>query len=143
MTLMRFNSSPMFGGLVDNFFGKEFSSLMDQTVGFSSPAVNIKENKEGFVLEIAAPGFNKDQFKLNLDHHVLTVSAESKHETEKTEGKYTRREFSYGSFRRSFTLPETVQAENIDAEYQHGVLMIHLPKKDEAKVKAVKEISIR
>lgn len=116
---------------------------MDSNSGFSSPAVNIKENKDGFMLEIAAPGFQKDQFKLSLDHNVLTVSAENKQETEKTEGKYTRREFSYGSFRRSFTLPETIQAEKIDAEYQYGVLMVNLPKKDEAKVKAVKEISVR
>lgn len=143
MTLMKFNHSPMFSGLVDNFFGKELGGLMDSNSGFSSPAVNIKENKDGFMLEIAAPGFQKDQFKLSLDHNVLTVSAENKQETEKTEGKYTRREFSYGSFRRSFTLPETIQAEKIDAEYQHGVLMVNLPKKDEAKVKAIKEINVR
>jgi HSP20 family protein len=143
MTLMKFNQAPVFGGLMDSFIGRELAGLMDTNSGYSVPAVNIKEHKESLALEIAAPGFSKDQFKLSLDHNVLTVSAENKQETEKTEGKYTRREFSYGSFRRSFTLPETIQAEKIDAEYQHGVLMVTLPKKDEAKVKAVKEISVR
>lgn len=146
MTLVKFNpvtNMPGFADLFDSFFGKDFNSMMERTESFSNPSVNIKETKDGFDLELAAPGMSKDQFKISLDHNVLSIAAEQKSESEKTEGKYTRREFSYGSFKRSFVLPESIHAEHIEAQYDHGILYLHLPKKDEAKVKASREISVR
>ncbi|MCR9286424.1 MAG: Hsp20/alpha crystallin family protein [Bacteroidetes bacterium] len=114
----------------------------------SIPAVNIKESDEGFNLELAAPGLGKEDFKLELENDILTISAEKKVEKEtaeenenKTE-KYTRREFSFQSFKRTFTLPETVDISNINANYENGVLLVNLPKKEEAKPQPARLIEI-
>ncbi len=142
---MKFNpvsTMPVFTDLFDSFLGKDFSPLA-YTESFNNPSVNIKETTEGFELELAAPGMQKDHFKINLDHNTLTISAEQKSNTEKVEGKYTRREFSYGSFKRSFVLPETIDSDNIHAEYTQGILHLVLPKREEAKTQKVKQIDIR
>ena len=108
------------------------------------PAVNIKETDTAFGLELAAPGKTKEDFIIEIDHNVLTISSETKNETEQTEnnGRYTRREFSYTSFRRAFTLPETVNTDAINAVYENGVLLITLPKKEEALPKPKRLIDI-
>ncbi|WP_187656959.1 Hsp20/alpha crystallin family protein, partial [Flavobacterium macrobrachii] len=95
-------------------------------------------------LELAAPGKTKEDFIIEIDHNVLTISSETKNETEQTEnnGRYTRREFSYTSFRRAFTLPETVNTDAINAVYENGVLLITLPKKEEALPKPKRLIDI-
>lgn len=132
-----------------------FPSILDEllkpdwlggTQSFSTtiPAVNVKENDTSFELELAVPGKAKDDFNIEIDRNVLTISSEFKNENEEMddEGRYTLKEFSYSSFRRSFTLPETVNSENINASYENGVLNVTLPKKEEALPKPKRLIEI-
>src|SRR5699024_5061213 len=109
------------------------------------PSVNIKETKDNFVVEVAAPGMRKEDFKIELDNNIMTISSErSETEGDKDkEGNYTRREFSYQSFQRSFTLPNTIQGENVSAQYKDGVLNIVIPKREEAKQKPSRIIEIQ
>lgn len=113
-------------------------------IGKNIPAVNVKEDHDNFKLEVAAPGMNKEDFHLELDNDVLSISSEVKeeHESENKEEKFTRREFSYHSFKRSFTLPDTVEASKIVASYEDGVLKINLPKREEAKVEPKRLIEV-
>ena len=107
------------------------------------PAMNVKETDDHFELEIAAPGFNKKDFDVSIDNGLLTIQAENKEEMEKKEENYTRREFNYNSFYRSFTLPENVNEEEmIDATYKRGILKLVLNKlhKDEITHKRVIEV---
>lgn len=108
------------------------------------PAVNVVENKDEFQIDVAAPGMDKKDFKLNYDNGRLTISSEKKDEKEEKEGKVvTRREFSYQSFQRSFTVPENViNAEKISANYDNGILHVKLPKREEVKPKPAREIKI-
>ena len=109
------------------------------------PAVNVVEHQDGFRIEVAAPGLKKEDFKLNLNHNNLTISASQetqKEEAEKGSEKYTRREFSYSSFQRTFTLPSSTDAERIQANYTDGLLKIEIPKREEAKVKPPRQIEI-
>ena len=124
--------------LRNNFFG----DLLDNDSNLSTPAVNIAENGESYSIEVAAPGLAKNDFKINLDHNVLTISSAREDRKEEKEGKYTRQEFSYSSFSRSFTLPESVDAEKISASHKDGILYINIPKREEAKVKPAREIAI-
>jgi HSP20 family protein len=130
--------------LIDEFFGRDLLDNMvsDQT-GISMPAVNIVDGNDEVRIEVAAPGLEKNDFKVDLDNRVLTISSEKemKHE-EGGEGTFMRREFSYASFRRSFSLPESVDAEKIKANHKNGVLYIHIPKKEEAKQKPPRQIAI-
>lgn len=120
-----------FSSYLDNFFSD------DLTAGFrtaSSPSVNIKETDGSYELELAAPGFEKSDFIIDVDHNVLTVSSEKESNVEDEGENFTRREFNYASFKRSFTIPESVNADKIKAGYNNGILNISLPKKEEAKV---------
>jgi HSP20 family protein len=110
----------------------------------SLPAVNIRENAETFVVEMAAPGMNKEDFKIELDGNNLTISSERSQEQEqKEEERYTRREFSYQSFQRSFTLPkDVVDVDQIGAKYENGVLQLMISKKEQAKQKPPRMIQI-
>lgn len=105
------------------------------------PAVNIKETENGFELELAAPGFKKEEFNLEVDNDTLTISSEHQEDKEEINKKFTRREFSYSKFRRSFNLPENVDQNNISAKYDHGILQVNIPQKA-AEAKKVKQISI-
>ncbi|UII78879.1 Hsp20/alpha crystallin family protein [Flagellimonas sp. CMM7] len=96
------------------------------------PAVNIKNNTENFELELSVPGGNKDDFKVEVDNDVLTISTEVKTEDKEIKENYSRKEFSFSSFKRAFTLPETVDGTKIDAAYENGILRLTLPKKEEA-----------
>lgn len=129
---------PMFDEVFNDFFGGAHAHR-----GFmhKSAAVNIKESEKEYQLEFAAPGFEKDEFKLNLENQVLTVSAEKKNESREEQSGYTRREFAYSAFQRSFTLPESVQEEGIKAEYKNGILLVSIPKK-EAESKQKRSISV-
>ncbi len=119
----------------DNYFDKV-------AIGTSIPAVNIKDNDKDFSVTIAAPGLKKEDFKIALNHNILTISSEQKSEKEeKEDGKFTRKEYSYSSFSRSFTIPETVETDHIDAKYENGELKITLPKKEKA-TKVAKEITV-
>jgi len=97
----------------------------------SMPAVNVKENKNAFKLDVAAPGFKKDDFKLEVQNGYLTISGETKEEKEDKDEKYTRQEYRFSSFSRSFTLPDNVKSADISAEYADGILKVTLPKKKE------------
>ena len=132
-TLVKTNGN--FPTLFGNVFGKDFNDLFAPATlsNYGVPAVNIVEHNNGFRLEVAAPGLKKEDFKINLENNVLTISAQQEQKNEETTEKYTRKEFSFASFRRSFTLPNTVDAEQVNAAYADGVLKIELPKKDEAK----------
>ncbi|HWJ92806.1 MAG TPA: Hsp20/alpha crystallin family protein [Flavisolibacter sp.] len=148
MTLVRFNNRPVaksFNNLVDDFFTGIPSLLRDDFGGSSakpSIPVNIKETEQDFVLELFAPGLNKEDFRINLENNVLTVSAEHKAETENANEKSITKEYRYQSFSRSFNLDEKIDADNIAAKYVNGVLTLNLPKKTEVK-EASKQISIQ
>lgn len=141
MNLIRFNQHPvnMLSELMEDF-DRNFV-FRPQTRNFT-PSVNISETEEGFGLELAAPGLNKEDFKVNLDNNVLTISAELRNENEEKSEKLIRREFSYSSFSRSFSLPKSIDLDKIKADYKDGILKIGLPKREEAKVAVNREISI-
>lgn len=128
----------------NGFFGKDlFNELYNPVFSGSVPAVNVLEGVEGFKIEVAAPGLGKADFKLNLEKNQLTISAAKEQNTTENENeKYTRREFKYASFQRTFTLPNTVDGEKIGATYADGILTVTLPKREEAKDKPAREIEI-
>ena len=140
LALRNLNSLPNF---VEEFFNREMPYSYNRNwATISTPAVNIVEGKDEFRIEVAAPGLNKEDFKINLENDQLTISANKEVKKEENEETYTRREFSYSSFSRSFTLPETVENDKIKASHQDGVLTILVPKKDEAKPKPAREIAV-
>jgi len=127
----------------NDFFGKDLlSSFFSDGADYTVPAVNIKENDKSFEIEVAAPGVNKDDFKINLEKNVLTVSSEKETKIEVDPDNFMKREFGYNSFSRSFSIPESVNADKIKASHENGVLTIQLPKIEEAKLKNKKEIKI-
>jgi HSP20 family protein len=113
-------------------------------VGSNVPAVNIREDDDKYALEVAAPGMRKEDFRVVLEDGMLTVSTERKQENEAKDGQgqYTKREFSYHSFSRSFRLPASCEQEHIQARYADGVLHLEIPKKEEVKRKAPRQIQI-
>jgi HSP20 family protein len=145
MSLVKFsNQMP---GLFDRFFENDlfdWSYRNYSNTNTTLPAVNIKEDQDGFEVEMSAPGFNKGDFKIELNNGLLSISSEKKVENETKEGqRFTRKEYSYQSFNRSFTLPEIVEGDKIKAKYQNGILSVSIPKKEEAKPKPVKQIEIK
>ncbi len=139
-----YTSMPGFSNLMDTIWKNEFPGLFTRNWEGSTviPSVNIIEGKESFKIELAAPGLAKEDFKIKVEENVLSISCEKKRNEERTEENYTRQEFSYNSFTRSFTLPETVNSEKIGAEYKDGILTVSLPKKEEAKVVPTREIQV-
>lgn len=143
MSLIKRNSG------MSRFFDDMTKDLLDWNLGdfiasnSSMPSVNIKEDDNGFTLEVAAPGLNKEDFNLEINDNVLTISAEQKTENEVKEDKFLRKEFSYQSFKRSFNLSRNqIDENNIKAVYNDGILNITLPKKEEAKVNNTRLIEI-
>lgn len=109
----------------------------------SLPAVNVKETNDEYCIEVAAPGMTKNDFKINLHNNVLTISSEKEEEKNEEKENYTRKEFSYQSFQRSFTVPENnVKSDAIEAAYNDGILKVTLPKREEVKPKPMREIKI-
>ena len=149
-TLVRTNGNlfPTMPSLLSDFLTDDWfnSSLANwRSAGATLPAVNVSETDNEFKIEVAAPGMKRDDFKVELDNHVLTISSQrdSEHEEKDRDRGYTRREFSYQSFQRSFTLPEDkIEGEKIAARYVDGILEVTVPKREEAKVKPAKQISI-
>ena len=134
-------------GLFDDFFTKDlfdWSNSNFSMTGTTVPAVNVKETAETFEVEMAAPGMKKEDFKVELNNNVLTISSEQKQEREeKNNERFTRKEFSYQSFQRSFQLSrEAVDADNIQAKYENGVLHLVIPKREEVKQKPSRLINI-
>ncbi|HEX5027000.1 MAG TPA: Hsp20/alpha crystallin family protein [Agriterribacter sp.] len=107
------------------------------------PSVNITEGKEEYLVSLAAPGLKKDDFKIDIDGNMLTISSEKEDSKEEKGKKFNRKEYSYSSFSRSFTLPEEINKEKIEAQYEDGVLKISLPRKEEAKKPAAKQIAVK
>jgi HSP20 family protein len=145
MTLVKFangkkeNSlNPLFSDVFESFFNDSFTDRMVARV----PAVNIAETDANYHIELAVPGMKKEDFKINLDRNILSVSSEKKEEAAQEGKKYNKREYSYTSFVRSFSLPDTVDHANIEAEYVDGILKIDVAKKEEAKFQT-REISIK
>lgn len=133
---------PRFSSFVDSFFENEFPNL-NRNEFFKTPAlVNIKDTKDSYQIEVAAPGFSKEEFSIKVEGNLLTISAENKKETETTEDKFTRKEFHFSSFARSFTLPRTIDVTKVAAAYESGILYVTLPKKEEAKVNPSIEVKI-
>ena len=122
----------------DDFFSNDFfeeDSLM--------PAMNVKEHEKDFEIEFAAPGFSKKDFEVTINGNILNVCGEKKNESEEKQEDYTRKEFSYNSFKRSLQLPKTVQTEqDVRATYKNGILKLNLQKKEEAKAKPKKVIDV-
>jgi HSP20 family protein len=145
MTVVKLNNRPANGfNLLDNFFN-EFPTFFKDDFGTKAQGfvpVNVKETKDAYQLEVVAPGFEKNDFNINLEKNILTVSAEMKTETENKNEKQIRREYSYHSFKRSFTVDEKVDSEKIEAQYVNGVLTLNLPRKEEVKASA-KEIFVK
>jgi len=145
MTLVKFNNgqrnavSPWFNDVFDSLFN---DSVLNDRFVTKTPAVNIAETENAFEIELAVPGLKKEDFKINLDKNVLSVSAEKKAENVEEGKKYSKREYSYTSFVRSFTLPEVADQAKIEAEYTDGILKLNVAKKEEAKVQT-REISVK
>ena len=149
MTLTKFKKPTVPGVFNTSIFPTRFNDLFDgfenlmNTREFANfvPAANVSEENDKFIIELSTPGFNKGDFKVAIDDNVLTISSEKKEEHEEKGKEFTRKEFSHGSFSRSFNLPENVNADSISANYEDGILNLTLPKKEE-EVKKVKEIPI-
>jgi HSP20 family protein len=146
MSLIKFNNgskntavNPGFNDIFESVFNDSFFS--DRMIS-RVPAVNICETTDHYVIEMAAPGLNKDDFKINLDRNLLSVSVEQKKEQTSQDKQYNKREFSYSSFVRSFALPDSADDANIEAEYLNGMLNIRVAKKDEAK-QVARQIEIK
>jgi HSP20 family protein len=108
------------------------------------PAVNITEQKDDYLVSLAAPGLKKDDFHIDVDGNMLTISCEKEENKEEKDIRYNRREYSYSSFERSFTLPDEVNKDKIDAKYEDGILKLVLPKKEEAKKAGIsKHIAVK
>ncbi|MEO5978397.1 MAG: Hsp20/alpha crystallin family protein [Chryseolinea sp.] len=148
-TLVRQNATlfPSLPSLLEDFFNRDWadSTLASRNYSATLPAVNVRETNEDYIIDVAAPGMKRDDFKVELDNNVLTISSqhEEKHKAGDETRNYTRIEFNYQSFQRTFTLPENkVEGEKISARYVDGILHITVPKRDEAKVKPIKQITI-
>lgn len=148
MTNVKFIKKPFegtFNSLVDDLFTDLpllFNNDFNNPERKGSVPVNVQETENGYRMEVIAPGFEKADFNLNLDQQLLTVSAEKKNEVKEENEKSIRREYSYRSFKRSFTIDDKIDATKIDAAYINGVLTLNFPKKEEVKA-AAKEIVIK
>lgn len=138
--LMRRTTNPTFNNFLEDFFDDR--GWMPAGRNLTMPAVNVLENSDHFRIEVAAPGFDKKDFNINVENDVLTISSEKQFEEEKEGESTSRREFSYGAFQRSFTLPKTVDSDKIKANYENGVLKISIPKREESKAKPPRKIDI-
>jgi HSP20 family protein len=136
-TIARRSFRPFYMG---NIFDDDFFPVMSNTS--SMPAVNIKEDEKHFTLDFAVPGIDKKELKIDVNEHVLTISSETKNESEENKDGYKRKEFSYSSFCRSFQIPENVSKDKIEASYKDGVLSVTLPKIEEEKHKISRQIKI-
>lgn len=141
------NLFPAIPSLIEDFLTRDLfdTNAHWKSNGTTLPAVNVNETNEEFIIEVAAPGMKRGDFHVELDNNMLTISAQREDtKEEKQNGSlYTRREFSYQSFQRSFALPENkIEGDRIAAKYTDGILYISVPKKEEAKVKPPKQIAI-
>ncbi len=139
-----FDQFPSLGSFLNDIWSEDMNSVFRSNFneGMTLPKVNIKETPESFEVQMAVPGLKKDNFNISVENEELLISAEIEENKEETNEEYTRREFGYASFRRSFILPETVDGDKIKANYEDGILNVVLPKKEEAKPKPARTIKI-
>ena len=147
MTLVKFNNghknysvNPFFNDVFDSILNDKFLGGKQQISQI--PAVNIAETENEFHIELAVPGLKKEDFKINLEKNVLSVSAEKKSENTEEGKKFSKREYNYNSFTRSFNLPDSVDQTKIDAEYVDGILKLNVAKREEAKIQT-REIAVK
>jgi len=144
MTLVKWHRDdrlPQFSSFFEDFFNDDNFFLGNKVIK-RTPSVNIVENKDNFCIELAAPGLKKEDFKIHLENNLLTIETNLEEKNEEKDERYTRREFCYYNFQRSFTLPSTIDSSKIEAKYDNGILNVNLPKKEEAKEKPARQISI-
>lgn len=146
MALLSKSESNYLPSFVDRFFGNELTDWRMNNFtspNSSMPAVNVRETDDDYLIDVAAPGMKKEDFKINFQNNLLTISSEKEEEKEKKETDYSRREFNYQSFQRTFSVKETkIEADKINAKYIDGVLHIKLPKKEEVKPRPPKDIKV-
>tara|TARA_R110000868_G_scaffold56488_2_gene174754 strand:- start:1074 stop:1577 length:504 start_codon:yes stop_codon:yes gene_type:complete len=139
-----FNALPSLPSWFDDFlgtgFGNEFMSNFNS--GLTLPAVNVMDTVNDFIVEMAVPGLQKSDFDINIDNNVLSIGVEKRTELNEDKQNYTRREFGYSSFKRTFAIPESVNIEKISASYNDGIMKVVLPKREEAKKKPARNIKI-
>lgn len=135
---------PNWSSWIEEVFNRDLPTVFTSnfTTGMTMPKVNIRETKTAYFVDMAVPGMKKSDFQIELDNQVLSISTEILENQEQQEENFARREFGYASFKRSFSLPETVNEDDINAEYSNGVLSIYLPKKEEAIQKPARSIQI-
>ena len=124
-----------------NIFDDDFFPVVSHRSS-SMPSVNIREDEKNFILELAVPGIDKNDLKIDINEDILTISSEARKETEESKEGYRRKEFSYSSFCRSFYIPENVNRETIEASYKDGILSVSLPKQEEDKNKLSRQVKI-
>lgn len=140
-----FNMLPTFPSWIDEVINKNFGTefMSNFNTGMTLPAVNVLDTANDYLVEMAVPGLKKSDFNISVDNLLLSISAEVKSEYENIDNEnYTRREFGYSSFKRTFTLPESVETDKISAKYDDGILKVTLPKREEAKKKPLKNIKV-
>lgn len=149
MSLIKHNHNslfPKFSTLWEDFFGRDVSDKdKGRLTTAHVPAVNIEESKKAFQLSLAVPGMHRSDFKIDVSGGILSISAqkEEKQDEKDTEGRYTRREFSYHAFSRSFALPSEADEESITAQYKEGILAIHIPKKKHVQTQDTQQIEVK
>jgi HSP20 family protein len=131
--------------LFDDFLARDFFGPSFRSTGVSTPAVNIMETNEDFQMEMVAPGMKKKDFNIEVQDNVLTISYdhEDNRAGERSNWQYNAHEYNYHSFARSFSLPDSIQIEKIKAKYEDGILSITIPKKEEARTKPARQITVR
>jgi len=135
---------PTLSSWMEEWFNKDLSAI-GPAIGHNVtvPKVNISEFGDQYILELAAPGLKKKDFKIEMDNGKLTISAELEEKDESSEGQYTRREYSYRSFKRVFNLPDSIDTEKIKANYLDGIVQVTMPKREEAKRQPARTIAVK
>lgn len=132
---------------VFNDFFKPWNEWFDGDIqwpaAFRAPAVNISQHEKEYQVSLAAPGLKKNDFKIDVEGNILTISCEKEESKEEKEKKFTRREYSYSSFSRSFTLPGEINVDKIEASYEDGLLKVSLPRKAEARALSAKHVAVK
>ena len=145
--IKRTQQYPTFGNLFNDFFNDNLSNMpasFNTYYGNNTPKVNILEHNDAFEVQLAAPGMKKDDFKVEINNNMLSISCNKEEQHDEKNGpNYTRKEFSYQSFCRSFTLPDIVKPDKIEARYNEGILKVSIPKREEAKVGPTRLIDIK
>lgn len=137
------NGVPAFLNVFDELFNTQWPEKYFDGNGIFKPSVNVTETGSAYKIDFAVPGFSKEDFQVHVEKEFLSVSAQKEENKETKEGKVTRREFSFGSFKRTFTLPEHVETGKIDATYENGILSVVLPKKEAKYDASIQKITVK